>query len=351
VKRIKLKKKKRKRAVMENIEKKNVFFFIIIAWDTDDIDKWKIEKFLPEHGTGPFLEESSFVVLFPKYRENYLKETWPHIKRELEQVGIGCSLNLIEGKMSVSTTRKTFDPYMIIKSRDMIKLLARSVPFQQASRVILSDEVTSDIIKIGNTASNKERFVKRRQRLIGPNGDTLKAIELLTNCYVLVQGNTVSAIGSHKGIKQVRKIVEDCMANIHPIYHIKTLMIKKELAKDESLKNENWERFLPNFHKKNVSKTKVKKQPKKEYTPFPPAPTLSKIDLAIESGEYFLSKEEKDLKKREERKIKEDENTLKRKAERELPFVPPKEMPMKSKKPKVERTLDELRDKILSMKK
>ncbi len=31
-----------------------------------------------------------------------------------------------------------------------------------------------------------------------------QAIELLTNCYILVQGNTVSAVGPYKGLKEVQ---------------------------------------------------------------------------------------------------------------------------------------------------
>lgn len=50
-------------------------------------------------------------------------------------------------------------------------------------------------------------------------------------------------MGPYKGLKTLRKVVEDCIKNIHPIYHIKTLMIKRELAKDPALAEENWDRW------------------------------------------------------------------------------------------------------------
>ncbi|CRG86860.1 hypothetical protein PISL3812_03872 [Talaromyces islandicus] len=311
-------------------------------WDTDDIDKWKIEEFKPEHNVaGSFAEESSFVTLFPKYREVYLKEAWPMITRTLEKHGIACTLDLVEGSMTVKTTRKTFDPAVILKARDLIKLLARSVPAQQAIK-ILDDDIACDIIKIRNLVNNKERFVKRRQRILGPSGSTLKALELLTGTYILVQGNTVSAMGPFKGLKELRRVVEDCMANIHPIYHVKELMIKRELAKDPTLADQSWDRFLPNFKKRTLSKRrvphKVTDKSKKNYTPFPPAQEKSKIDKELESGEYFLSKQAKERLRKEEIQDKQREKREEKMKEREKDFVPPvEEVDRKEKKEQKEK--------------
>lgn len=85
-------------------------------WDTDDIDKWKIEPFNKEDNPGGcMLEESSFATLFPQYREQYLKQVWPEVKDVLGEHGIKAELDLVEGSMTVRTTKKAFDPFIIIK--------------------------------------------------------------------------------------------------------------------------------------------------------------------------------------------------------------------------------------------
>jgi len=311
-------------AVVEKQEKKKNKYRKDKPWDNDSIDHWNVPEWNDEEAKGGhFLEESSFATLFPQYREKYLREVWPEVTRCLGKYGVGCELDLVEGSMMVKTTRKTRDPFIILKSRDLIKLLARSVQLPQAMRV-LEDEIYMDIVKIGSMVRNKERFVKRRQRLIGPNSSTLKAIELLTECYMLVQGNTVSLVGKHKGLKSARKIVEDCMKNIHPIYNIKELMIRRELAKDPELAEENWERFLPQF-KKRAAKKKKKVSTKKEYTPFPPEPTPRKIDLQLESGEYFLTDHAKKEKKKEKEQEAQAAKAQERQKDRAKSFQAPKE--------------------------
>ena len=119
-------------------------------WDNDTIDHWKIDSWDNEKDElpgGRLLEESSFATLFPKYRENYLRQVWPVVTKALDQHKVACELNLIEGSMTVRTTSQSRDPYIILKARDLLKLLARSIPVVQALK-ILKDEFVCDIVKI-----------------------------------------------------------------------------------------------------------------------------------------------------------------------------------------------------------
>ena len=163
-------------------------------------------------------------------------------------------------------------------------------------------------------------------------------------------------MGPFKSLKEVRRIVLDFMKNIHPIYRIKVtlhihvsvhphislpqeLMIRRELAKDPKLATESWDRFLPQFRKRHLKTSEktakkndkiaqkvearnaagiettaedlVKKEStKKVYTPFPPAQLPRKVDLQLESGEYFLKQSDKEAREAQKRKQKVHTNLL-----------------------------------------
>lgn len=291
-------------------------------------------SFLPEDNPHGLADTSSFTILFPQYREPYLKQVWPLVELALGQSPffIDATLDLKSGKMIVTTNDKTFDPFIIIKARDVCSLMSRGISFEQAKRV-LDDGVFSDVIKIGNLVKDVEKFKRRRQRILGPEGATLKALELLTNTYIFIQGKTVSVIGDVKGIKTVRGIVEDCMQNIHPVYHIKELMIRRELERKPELANEDWSKYLPQFKKNVKPKRKqvkkkvsaVQKKEKKPYTPFPNPIEKSKVDLQLESGEYFLNEAQKKDKQMREIREKQRVKVQEREKERAQKFIAPED--------------------------
>lgn len=122
-----------------------------------------------------------------------------------------------------------------------------------------------------------------------------------------------------------------------------------DYIQDPELVNESWDRFLPNFKKRSLSKRrvphKVTDKTKKTYTPFPPPQEKSKVDLQIESGEYFLGKHAKERKVQEEREDKMKDKMDAKRKERMAEYVAPEEDGGEKKKKKRKREEGEGKEK------
>ena len=73
------------------------------------------------------MKYAASIIAFNFHREQYIRECFPLVKKCLGEMGISASMDAVEGSMTVTTTRKAFDPMSILNARDLIKLLARFV--------------------------------------------------------------------------------------------------------------------------------------------------------------------------------------------------------------------------------
>src|SRR5271170_2623555 len=115
-------------------------------------------------------------------------------------------------------------------------------------------------------------------------------------------------------------------------------MIKRELAKDPKLANQSWDRFLPKLPKKSLSKRRKPHviHDKKNKPLFPPPQMPRKVDLQMESGEYFLKGWEKKVREKEGKEMARIEKKREQEEERMKDFIPPKEDVPKKRKRKTE---------------
>lgn len=70
-------------------------------------------------------------------------------------------------------------------------------------------------------------------------------------------------------------------------------------------------------------KPHVLNEKKKQYTPFPPAPVPRKVDLQLESGEYFLNEAQRSEKAKKEKIESAKEKSKQKRLDREAEFIPP----------------------------
>lgn len=260
----------------------------------------------------PFLEKSESKVVFSKHRVEYLKSVEVFIKKACDAKKIEFSIDYDDMVMEVSTTPRTRDPYIIIKGNDMIQLLSKGVPLEKAASV-LEDEVFCEILPINLLCSSEKVFERRKGRISNPK--TLQAIELLTRCVIFVSGKVVCIIGSYKGLNDAKNIAIACFdRNIHPIFEVKKLIIKRKLEKDKV--EGDWERFLPKI-KKTHSKDKIKWR---EGGMLPADVRPRKEDTQRETGEYYA--DQKNIEKDKAREAARTKRELQRKAKTEKYITP-----------------------------
>lgn len=227
----------------------------------------------------PFAEENKLKVLFPGYREKYIEQTSSYIKMALERKKLACEIDLKEKFIEVSTTKKTRDPFIFIKGCEFVRLVCKCVEVEVAMKV-LGENYCGELIDIRKMVKSEKVFEKRRDRLIGKDSVTLNALKLLTDCYILVAGKVVAVVGTYDGLSVAKQVITGCMNNIHPVYEIKKMIIKKKLSEDPSKKDEDWSKYMPEMKKTHQKKSKMKVKAKE-------AKEKKKL-TKVETGECFV---------------------------------------------------------------
>ncbi len=255
----------------------------------------------------PFLEVSTFEVMFPKHRTSYFESIEKYAVKACEIKKVLLEIDYEASLLKVSTNKDTRDPFIILKAYELIQLLGRSFLLEHAIKV-LEDGFTSEIIPVHMLCASQSIFERRRQRIANPK--ILKSLEIITKCNILVSNKTACILGSYTGVNQAKRVIIACFENIHPAFELKRLIIKNKLL-DEN-KEGDWDRLLPKIKKthSNVKKT------------FRPTGSLPeeikdrKEDKEMETGEFFANKDNVEKLEKKERNRKRKELKIKAKEER-----------------------------------
>ncbi|KAL6278893.1 hypothetical protein ACE6H2_022494 [Prunus campanulata] len=149
-----------------------------------------------------------------------LQEAWAVLKSALEKYGISCALDVDQYFITFTTT-KAKDSYAILDARYLIRLLSAGVPPLRAVKVlngmpcylVYTGYIFNGVCKKIGIKSDK--YESRKKLLMSL---PVQELEKLTCCniYLCPKDDMVAVMGPIRGMKLVRKIVEDCIVHNMP---------------------------------------------------------------------------------------------------------------------------------------
>mmetsp|Transcript_19448 Transcript_19448/g.36621 ORF Transcript_19448/g.36621 Transcript_19448/m.36621 type:complete len:148 (+) Transcript_19448:313-756(+) len=89
--------------------------------------------------------------------------------------------------------------YLLIKGRDFLRLIVRSVPLSIAKK-IFDDNITYCILKINLFFKKKKRYDKRNIYKWKKEYLIIKVLEFISGCNIITRGNSICIIGGQESI-------------------------------------------------------------------------------------------------------------------------------------------------------
>lgn len=121
-------------------------------------------------------------------------------KRELEEI-VDCKIYIDSKTGDVEISSENANPVTVYKLESVIKAIARGFSPEHA-KLLLDDDFLLNIINLHDLGISTSKSLRtRKARVIGAQGSIRTLIEKSLDCFVSVQGKTVSIIGRAENIR------------------------------------------------------------------------------------------------------------------------------------------------------
>lgn len=118
-----------------------------------------------------------------------------------------------DGTVTVQASKRTDDPTLIWKARDIVQAIGRGFSEERAL-ALLNDDFYLEILTLNGSPKTIKRL---KGRIIGQKGFSRRQIEECTKSFISVSGKTVALIGELDDLKVCKKAVDMLITgNPHP---------------------------------------------------------------------------------------------------------------------------------------